>query len=327
MIWARVLHGKVANWPEIRTRLQAMGIFLAVAIVILGSILFVPGFGSFDNFSAIVRSVSFVGTIAAGMTLVVISGSMVDLSVPAAVAAAAIIAIRLQGLGDPAAVVLAILLPTITLGLVNGFVCGVLRVNPVIGTLATTTIAFGVIIALTHGGEFSYGHSAAFYRFGTRYIIGLPISVWVMFAVFVLMHLIFTRSRFGAYVYATGANYEAARASGVPVQSIVFAAFAITSFLASVSGVLVAAYSNVVAYKVAEGFEFDAVSAVLIGGASLFGGRGSVGRTFAGVILVGVLTNVLILYGASIHVQYIVKGATIIAAVAADIWLRGRTKT
>jgi ribose/xylose/arabinose/galactoside ABC-type transport system permease subunit len=304
-------------------QLRANGIFVAVTAVILAGALVVPNFGTLDNFSAVIRSVSFIGIIAVGMTFVVIAGAMVDLSIPTAVAGAAILAIRLQDYGLPVAIGAALLIPTL-LGVVNGFVCGVLRVNPVVGTLATTTVGGGLILIGTNGGEFSYGSSDAFYRFGTHYVFGLPISVWVMLAAFIVGHWLLAHTRYGAYVYATGSNYAAARASGVPVRLTVFIAFVLTSLLAAISGILIAAYSNLAAFKVADGYEFEVISAVLIGGASLLGGTGSMIRTLAGVIFAGVVTNILILFGAPFEAQLMVKGTIIIVAVALDIWLARR---
>jgi ribose transport system permease protein len=298
-------------------RIRPYGIFIAVAVVAVVAAAAVPGFASWDNLRGIVRSVAYVGMVATGMTLVVIAGKMVDLSVPVAIAGAAILAIRLQPHGVALSLLAALALPLL-LGLVNGLVCGLLQVNAVVGTLATATVGGGLILFLTDNGEFSYGSNAAFHAFGTTYVLGLPPGGWAMAAMFVLGHLLLRHTRYGAYLYATGANYHAARASGVPVRRVIAVAFVLTSLAGALAGVLIAADANIAAFQVANGYEFDALSAVLIGGASLGGGLGSMPRTLAGVVFVGVVGNVMVLAGAAYELQLIAKGALIVLAVGLD---------
>jgi len=298
-------------------RLRPFGIFIAIVVVALIAAAFVPGFASLDNARGIVRAIAFVGIVTVGMTLVVIGGKMVDLSVPVAIAAAAIIAIRMQPYGLPVALACALFVPLL-LGLVNALICGVLQVNAVVGTLGTATVGAGMILYFTNNGEFAYGQNVAFHDIGTTYLAGLPPAAWIMGLAFIGGHLLLKKSRFGAYLYATGSNYHAARASGIPVRMVVGTSFVLTSLAGAVTGILLAADANIAAFKIADGYEFDALSAVLIGGATLSGGKGSMARTLAGVIFVGVVSNVMVLAGAAYELQLIAKGALIIVAVALD---------
>jgi ribose transport system permease protein len=307
-------------------RLRPFGIFIAIVVVVAIAATVVPGFASWDNARGIVRSIAFVGIVTVGMTLVVIGGKMVDLSVPVAIAAAAIIAIRMQPYGLPLAIACALAVPLL-LGLVNALVCGVLRVNAVVGTLGTATVGAGMILYFTNNGEFAYGQNAAFHDIGTTYVAGLPPAAWVMGLAFIGGHFLLKKSRFGAYLYATGSNYHAARASGIPVRVVVGMAFVLTSLAGAVTGILLAADANIAAFKIADGYEFDALSAVLIGGATLSGGKGSMARTLAGVVFVGVVSNVMVLAGAAYELQLIAKGALIIVAVALDTRFVSRLRT
>lgn len=295
---------------------QRFGIFMILTATILAGAMLVDGFASVGNAANILRSVALVGTVAVGMTLVVISGNFVDLSVPSQVATAAIVVLAFADLNLPLAVLAAITAAG-TIGLVNGVLIGVFRANPVIVTLGVQTAAAGLILVAT-GGAYVYGSSAALRDFGQAAIGPIPIQAFVFLATLTAGQLVLSRTRFGFGLYAIGANRAVARASGIAVTRSIVSVFMAAALLAAVAGVMLAAFANSVNSSAGTGFEFDAMTAVVIGGTSLFGGAGSLWRTLAGVLFIGVVNNLMILVGVAFESQLLVKGSVIVLAVALD---------
>jgi ribose transport system permease protein len=296
--------------------LQRYGIFFVLAAVFLVGVFGVHNFATPRNISNILTSMSFVGIVAIGMTFIVISGNFVDLSVPAQVAVGALLVLGLQPHGLGVAILAAIVV-VMVIGFVNGTLVGVFGANAVIVTLGVETAATGVILIL-NGGAYVYGVSDAFHRFGTSSIIGIPIEVVFFFAFALLAQGLLSRTRFGFSVRAIGSNRLVARASGIPVASYVLGTFVLSAFLAGTAGILLGALTNSVSSGLGGGYEFDALTAVVVGGTSLFGGVGSIWRTLAGVLLIGMVNNLMILVGLQFQTQLLVKGVIIIAAVLLD---------
>jgi ribose transport system permease protein len=296
--------------------LQRYGIFFVLAAVFLVGVFGVHNFATPRNVSNILTSMSFVGIVAIGMTFVVISGNYVDLSVPAQVAAAALVVLGLQSHGLGVAILAAIAV-VLLIGLLNGVLVGLFGANAVIVTLGIETAATGVIL-IVNGGAYVYGVSEVFHRFGTSSIIGIPIQVIFFFAFALLAQGLLSRTRFGFCLKAIGTNRLVARASGVPVAGYVLGTFVLSALLAGTAGILLGALTNSVSSGLGEGYEFDALTAVVVGGTSLFGGVGSIWRTLAGVLLIGMVNNVMILVGLQFQTQLLVKGVIIIGAVFLD---------
>lgn len=301
------------------TRTQRYGIFVILAGITISAAVLVNGFGTVSNLANVLRSVSLVGIVAIGMTFIVISGNFVDLSVPSQVAGSSIVVLAVGG-NLPVAIAAA-LATAGAIGLLNGTFIGAFRANPVLVTLGVQTAAAGAILAAT-GGSYVYGSSEALGAFGKSTIGPLPVQGVVFLAVLVGCQFLLARTRFGAQVVAVGANRSVARASGIPVQRVVAYTFALSSLLAGLCGILLAALTDTVNSSVGTGFEFDALTAVVIAGTSLFGGSGSLWRTLAGVLLIGVVNNVMVLVGLPFASQLFVKGCVIIAAVALDALAR-----
>lgn len=295
---------------------QRFGIFMILAATTLAGVALVDGFASVGNAANILRSVALVGTVAVGMTLVVISGNFVDLSVPSQVATAALIVLSFAEQNLPLAVLAAVLAAG-TIGLANGVLIGAFRANPVIVTLGVQTAAAGLILVAT-GGSYVYGTSVALREFGQAALGPVPIQALVFLATLIAGQLVLSRTRFGFGLYAIGANRSVARASGIAVTRSVLSVFVAAALLAAVAGVMLAAFANSVNSSAGTGFEFDAMTAVVIGGTSLFGGAGSLWRTLAGVLFIGVVNNLMILVGVPFESQLLIKGSVIVLAVALD---------
>lgn len=281
-------------------------------------------FLSTANLLNVLTSMSLVGIVAVGMAFVIISGGLADLSVPATLATGAIVMLRAQPtLGTLGALLLALTAAGLA-GLVNGALIGYGRANPIIVTLGVGTIVLGLAQAIV-GGAIVYGDDPELAALVNGRLFGLVPFVVVLFAIVaVLGHVALSRSVWGRWTYAVGSNYRATEASAVPVRATRAAAFVLTGVLAGLSGALLAISLQSVRPVIGTGYEFDAITAVLVGGVSVLGGFGSIPRVVAGLFFVQLLTNVLVLQGVSTPAQGLAKGALIALAVGVDVWLRRR---
>jgi sugar transport system permease protein len=293
---------------------------LVLLCVILGFT--APGFATMNNALNVLRNTSMQGIIALGMTIVIISGE-IDLSVGSAVAFAgsltAVLTKRLAALGValPAAIAVAFV-TTLVLGFFIGVLVGLIRnkfkVPTFIITLATMTALSGFAMIITKG--FPVSPFPEWFNFiGGGYLFGIPFPAIVFLVIFLLMLFLIRNTTFGRAVYAVGGNEEAARLSGINVFFTKTMALALTSMLAALSGVMVAAQIMSGTPTTAKGWELDVVSAVIIGGASLSGGVGKIGGTFIGMLFLGVLINGMTLLNINQFWQYVVRGGLILGAV------------
>lgn len=310
---------------RVRTRVNGRqlkfeyGIFVVLAVAGVASSVAVPQFATGTNAKALLVSVSIQGLVAVGMTLVVISGSLVDLSVPAQVALSSILVLSLESHGAVIAI-LAGIGSALACGLVNGVLISA-GGNPVLVTLALQTIVFGVAVGL-NGGSAVYGTPGNLQRFANASVGSVPVLVLLFLGIALVMQLILRQTRFGFEIYSTGANRAAARVSGVPVRRILLVVFLISAALAGLAGALAGAYGAQADGNVGSGYEFYALTAVVVGGTSLFGGRGNVANTVAGVLLVGLINNVMILLGLPTNLQLVVMGFLLVAIVGPDAYFR-----
>jgi ribose transport system permease protein len=202
-------------------------------------------------------------------------------------------------------------------GWVNGFVITRFRVPPFVATLGMLSVARGLTQLWTHNYPITnLGEQFTF--MGLGYLWGIPMPVWISAALVPVFVLVTRRTRFGRHLYAVGGNERAARLSGVNVNRVKLLAYMFGAALAGVAGLLTAARSNAADPKVGVGYELDSIAAVVIGGTSLAGGRGSILGTVLGCLIIGVLNNGLGLVGVSPEWQLVVKGVVIIVAVAID---------
>jgi ribose/xylose/arabinose/galactoside ABC-type transport system permease subunit len=262
------------------------------------------------------------GIIALGMTIVIISGE-IDLSVGSAVAFAgsltAVLTKKLAAVGVslPAAIAIAgvtTLATGFSLGVLAGLIRNKFKVPTFIITLASMTALSGFSMIITKG--FPVSPFPEWFNFiGGGYLFGVPFPAIVFLLIFLLMLFLIRNTTFGRAVYAVGGNEEAARLSGISVFFTKTAALGLTSMLASLSGIMVAAQIMSGTPTTAKGWELDVISAVIIGGASLSGGTGTIGGTFVGMLFLGVLINGMTLLNINQFWQYVVRGGLILGAV------------
>ncbi len=296
---------------------------LAILAVVLYGSLASPVFFTSGNLVNILTSMAIVGIVVVGMTFVLVVGGMADLSVPATIACGAILALALQPvIGPVPAFVVAVALAGLC-GLVNGLLIGYVGINPIIATLSVGTIVLGVVQALV-GGVIVYGTDPSTAALVKGRVLGIPVIVLVFAAVALVGHFVLSRSFWGRWTVATGGSARAAEASAVPVRAVKAGAFVITALCSGLSGALLGLTLQSARPLVGTGYEFSAITAVVVGGVSIMGGFGSIPRSIAGLIFVQLLTNVMVLEGVRTPIQGFVLGLLIAIAVALDVALRKR---
>ena len=277
------------------------------------------------NILNVLDQVTVLGVMAIGMTLVILIGG-IDLSVGSILALAAMVMGFVAhpdylAMGIPAGVVAALAIAGVC-GLVSGLLVTVMKLPPFIATLAMMSVARGLANIITDGSQIIgfpdwFTDLSIVRHFGFLSVtVGLMIVLTVIFAIFLNYRTT------GRNLYAIGGSAEVARLSGIPVKSLTCAVYAICGVLAGLAGIVLAARLDSVQPSSGLGYELDTIAAVVIGGASLSGGVGSIGGTAVGVLIIGVLRNGLNLLGVSPFIQQVVIGVVIALAVAADTWRR-----
>ena len=286
------------------------------------------GFLSRDNFWTIMRQISVNLCISVGVTLVILTGG-IDLSVGSILAlSGAIMAGLLKrgtevealnlyiGYGAPAAIAVGLFVGA-ALGWFNGVMVTRFRVPPFIATLAMLTIARG-LTKLHTGGEAITGLGEVFVGIGSGRLLGIPNQFWIAAGIVLVAVVLLRKTRFGRYVYAVGGNEEAAKLSGLNVARVKRSVYLISGMLAAVGGLIVTSRLNSATPIAGEGLELDSIAAVVIGGTSLSGGRGSVQGTVLGALIIGVLNSGLVIMGVDPFWQQVIKGFVILLAVVID---------
>jgi ribose transport system permease protein len=298
----------------IRRWLSNYAIFAALVAECLVLALATDAFFSVDNLTNVLRQNAFTAIIAAGMTFVILTGG-IDLSVGSVVALAGVLCADLlaHGWGVPAGIGAGVLIG-LGVGTLNGLVVTRLRVPPFVVTLATMLVVRGAAFKYTDARTIS-DLPASFAA-----LSGSLTTAAIMAAVFALAWLVLMRTPFGRHVYATGGNQDAAWLSGVRVERVQLAVYALCGLGAGLAGVLVASRLNAGYPRAGELYELDAIAAVVVGGTSLFGGRGSIWGTLAGAFFIGILNNGLNLFRVSTYDQMIVKGVVLLVAASLDRW-------
>ncbi len=303
------------------TLLRSYTMELILLALIAFLVITAPGFASVANTLNVLRTVAMLGIIAFGMTAVIIAGE-IDLSVGAGAALAGCIVAWFgenfaDALGGGAALLLGFVAALIV-GFSTGYMTGKFRewfnVPTFITTLALFTALRGAANLITGGFPLS-NLPSGFGFFGGGYLFGIPFPVYIFAATFFAMHFLMNFTSFGREIYAVGGNMEAARLSGIDVWRVKRLTLALTGVLTAVSGTLIASQIGSGTGTTATGMELDVIAAVIIGGTSLFGGKGRIWGTLIGVIFLGCISNGMTLLNVSEYWQYVVRGAIILGAV------------
>ncbi len=298
---------------SIARRLRAVWTLLLLGVVLSFAS---PVFLTRTNLLNVGLAASVAALLAVGQTYVIILAE-IDLSVGSALGFSAVVTaltLRAHGL-IPA--LLAGVGVGIGVGLVNGLLVTRAKMPSFIATLATMSVLSGLSLQVTSGNPIAvtdYG----FQGIGQDRLAGVPIPVLIMLVVFALFGFVLSRTRFGRFVYATGDNAEAARLSGIRTQRVKVAAFVISGLLAAIAGFILTARLSTAEPTAGTGLELEAIAAVIIGGTSLAGGRGTLLGTLVGALVLGVIDNGMNLLNVSPFLQDVVKGLVILLAVFLD---------
>ncbi len=285
-------------------------------VLVIFSALISDVFFTSINLSNLLKQVSGVGIISIGMLLVILTGG-IDLSVGSLIALLAVtFALLVNTMILPAAILITIVIG-FALGSVSGYLVAYQKMAPFIATLALMTIARGLGFIYSKGSPVTFQTSGGelMSNFGNESFLGIP-NIAIIFLIIVLLaHIMLRYNVFGRLIIAIGSNEEAAYLSGIKVNKYKFLVYAISGALAAVAAIIVASRTNLGSPNMGIAWELDAIAAVVIGGASLNGGKGSAINTLMGVLILGLIGNILNLLNVPSYPQQVVKGAIIIFAV------------
>jgi ribose transport system permease protein len=302
--------------------LRDSGIALALLLLIVVFSLTTQHFLSFNNITNILTQVTINLILAIGMTFVILIGG-IDLSVGSLLALCAVVGgtvMNIPGLGVGEAVALATLASVgvgVACGFLNGFISAYWGLPSFIVTLGMLNIARGAALQVTDARAI-YSFPPAFNAFGSQTLMGIPLAFLVALAMVALGWFVLNRTVFGRLLYGIGNNEEAVRLAGHPVFWYKIAAFTIAGAAVGIGAIIYMARLNVASPIIGIGFELNAIAAVIIGGVSLTGGRGSILGTLLGAVIIGVLANGLVLLGLSDFMRQMITGFVIILAVIVD---------
>jgi len=301
---------------------------IALLLMVFAMTFLSGNFATSDNFFNVMRQVSVNLCISVGMTLVILTGG-IDLSVGSVLALSGAVAAGLMknglALEGPDlfvgftfwGCVLAALLIGALLGAFNGLMITRFKLPPFVATLGMLTIARGLTMLYTNGFPITgLGKSVSF--LGTGWFAGVPMPVWIAVLVVVFFAFYMKKTRTGRYIYAIGGNEKASLLSGINVSKVLLLVYTLSGVLSAVAGLLVTARLDSAQPNAGSGYELDAIAAVVIGGTSMSGGKGSIAGTVVGALIIGVLNNGLVLLDVSPFWQQVIKGFVIIGAVVLD---------
>jgi len=301
-----------------RERLAVIGMLPVLLVIVIGFELLTPRLLTWNNILIVAQQGSINLVLAAGMTFVILTGG-IDLSVGSILAAAAMLAL-LASKATPSATlaVAAGLGGGLLFGAINGGLIAAIGLPPFIVTLGALTAVRGIARLLGNDTTI-FNPALPFAVIGNGRFYGIPWLVIIAFVVVLLSWFVLRGTVLGMRIYAVGGNVEAARLAGIPVGGVLFTVYAISGLLAGLGGVMSAARLFAAnGLQLGQGYELDAIAAVILGGTSFTGGVGSIWGTLIGALIIAVLSNGLILLGVSDIWQFIIKGLVIIVAVALD---------
>lgn len=318
---------KNQTWERINSFLNKYGIVIILLAMFIAFSLLSEGFFTTRNIFNIIRQISFMGLIAIGVTMVIITGG-IDLGSGSVLALAAVVAtslaqiqtsatLKYPGLIVPVIVPIgaALAIGALT-GVINGSLIAKFKIPPFIATLGMMTVARG--FALIYSNKPLSQLTPEYNFIGQGEIFGVPFPVIILITVAILAHIMLNNVPFGRYIYALGGNEQAARISGVNTDRVKIGVYTIAGLLSGMAGLVVSSRVGSGQPGQGMGIELDAIAAAVIGGTSLSGGIGTIWGTIVGALIIGVLDNGLILLNVDQYWITIVKGTIIVVAVIID---------
>ncbi|WP_413726879.1 ABC transporter permease [Sodalis sp. RH16] len=271
-------------------------------------------FLTFNNLTNVARQVSINAIIAVGMTCAILTGG-IDLSVGSVMALSGTVAagLMITGIPMPLALLAGLAIGGL-FGAINGACVAYARMPPIIVTLASMSVARGLALIYTGGYPVS-GLPDPFAFFGRGEVMGIQVPILIMAGIYIIAYAMLNHMSFGRYVYAIGGNEEAARLSGIRITRYKLLVYIISGITAALAGLVLTSRLMSGQPNAGEGFELDAIAAVVLGGTAITGGKGAIIGTLVGAMMLGILNNGLNLMGVSPYVQNVIKGGIILAAI------------
>ncbi|WP_331461958.1 ABC transporter permease [Roseibium limicola] len=300
--------------------LARQGILIAFALFLIGFTIANDRFLAPDNIMGVVRSSAILGVMALGVTFVVLSGNL-DLSVGSMMSFSTIVVLDLHDKIGPVLAIPAMFAMTMCLGALIGFLVGYLRLNSLIVTLGMLSAIHGLTLTYSGGKNMDIADKEGtwFSVFGQSDLVGIPVPILIFALLASTLGILLAKTPYGRKVYAVGGNGLAATFSGINRSRVVFTCYVLSSFCVATAGLLQASRSLGSQNTVGQGLELEVLAAVILGGASLMGGSGTIFKTVIGVLILGFIQNGLLLVGLQFYAQYIVTWIIIILAVWLDI--------
>ena len=298
--------------------------FLTLIVLFVALAIASPHFLTSTNLSSVVRQTAVINIMALGMTLIIVAGG-IDLSVGSILAMGGLLGTMTMASGKP--ILLGVFVGILTgmaCGFINGFLTTKLKINPFIVTLGTLGIIRGTALIISNGLPV-HDIPQPFSFLGEGIVLGVPFVLWILIVCAIAVHILMQHTKLGRYAFAIGSNPDAAYYAGIPVGFHTTAVYAIGGALTGLSGMIEASRLMTGQPTAGQGYELQAIAAVVIGGGSLRGGEGSVIGTLVGAFIMGLLSNGSDLLGIRPYLQQAIIGAVIILAVSVDEFRKRKT--
>lgn len=313
----------------VRRTATGLGVYaILLFLFVIGAVLF-PKFATGSNLLNILQNITLLGVVCVGAAFVTYSGHYVDLSIPAIMAFTGLASISAQPMGVVPSLIVG-LCAGVLIGVINGYAIGYLRVNPIIWTLAMAFLLDGFLRWFYQGRQI-YPDPAtpagAVFLGLSQYKLWnwMPLPTILMLGFVLVGHWLMRFTRFGSQVQLVGSAYEVARLSGVNARRVVMHVFMLSAFTTATGGLLLTSMNCQGTFETGLGYDFNAVTAVVLGGVGLAGGRGSIAGVLGGVLVIGTLLNLMVLFGLGSFAQMVVKGMVFIAVVGTTGWFARRS--
>lgn len=306
---------------------EKLGLIIGIVVLFIFMSIFAEGFFSWYNLHNLLKDSSILLTVAAGMTLVILIGK-IDMSAGSVMSLSAIVTTILLSQG--AHVVVALLAGIASgalIGLLNGYLVGIQKLDHFVTTFATMSLAKGIALVICDGDIINTGN-ADFKAIGasTSLFLGIHLYIWIVAVIFAVMLFVLTKTKFGYKIYSIGGSEQAAMLTGISTRSTFIKVFLISGVTASIGGILLASKANNGNATIGNGFEFSAIATVIIGGTPFDGGRGGLPGTLIGALLISLLKNGLRFLNITPSLQYVIIGLVILAVIIMDVVINERRK-
>lgn len=311
---------------NLKDKINEYAIYVVLILLFLFFSIASPSFINANNLINVVRQISMLGIASVGMTFALIVGG-IDLSIGSQMSMVAVIcSIMMTKLNiNPCIASILCIILTSAVGFFNGIIISKIKMPPLIVTLSTMIIIEGVAFIISKGIPI-FGFPQGFSVLGQGYIGIIPIPVIIMIVILIIGAVILNKTYIGRYFYSIGGNEEASRLSGIDVDKIKCLAYTLSGLFAGIAGVILLSRTNSGQPTMGKGFEFDVLTAVVLGGVSVNGGVGKISNVISGILIIGVLNNGLVLMGMNTYVQSVIKGIVLLIAVAFDFIQRSKKK-